>query len=73
MELYLHDNTPAKEGEKHGPKGPTHCGTCRDIDYEYQAEEHVKEIEIDHPQVVRIESSNGIVWARNAEGKFIRG
>ena len=28
MKLYLHDNTPAKPGENHGPDGPTHAGTA---------------------------------------------
>jgi hypothetical protein len=56
MILYLHDNDPAGPGEKHGPRGPTHCGTIRDVDYEYQAEQWALDIASDHPNVVRIES-----------------
>jgi hypothetical protein len=54
MKLHLHDATPSEPGNKHGPRGPTHCGDLS-VDHEYQAEERVKEIEADHPHVMRIE------------------
>ena len=74
MILYLHDNTPAGPGEKHGSRGPTHCGTIRDVDYEYQVEEHVKMVEEDHDFVVRIECLElGCEWNRDANKKFVRG
>lgn len=70
MRLYLHDNTPAGPGEPHGERGPTHCGSVS-VDYEYQAEMWVEEIEKDHPHVVRIECPDlGREWRRNESGKF---
>jgi hypothetical protein len=52
MKLHLHDDDPAKPGEKHGKEGPTHCATVT-VDYEYQVEMWVHdEIGADYPQVV---------------------
>lgn len=71
MRIHLHDNTPAAPGEPHGPRGPTHCGGIT-VDYEYQVEAWVQEIEKDHPNVVRVECPDiGREWKRNASGKFI--
>lgn len=71
MKLHLHDSTPAGPGERHGPRGPTHCGDVN-VDYEYQAEMHVQEIEQNYPQVVRVECPTiGREWKRDASGKFV--
>lgn len=71
MKLYLHDNTPAGPGEPHGERGPTHCGNVGPVDYEYQVEMWVQEIETDHPHVVRIECpAIGREWKRDGSGKF---
>lgn len=70
MKLYLHDNKPAREGEKHGERGPTHCATIT-VDYEYQVEQWVIELEKDEPDVVRAECPDiGREWRRNEHGKF---
>ena len=65
--LYCHDATPAKEDEKHGIMGPTHCATVR-VDYEYQAEMWVQDIQEDYPQIVRID-----VPTLNREWKRVNG
>lgn len=71
MKLYLHDNTPAAPGEKHGERGPTHCGSVT-FDYDYQAVEWIKDVGKDYPHVVRVECPDlGKEWLRNAEGKFV--
>lgn len=71
IELELHDDTPAGPGEKHGPAGPTHCGSVK-VDYEYQAEMWVQEIQADHPTVVRIVAKEiGREWKRGADGQFV--
>lgn len=60
MAYYLHDNTPAASGEKHGARGPTHCGTYHgSFDYEYQVEMWLEETAADYPMVVRIETGDG--------------
>jgi len=70
IELELHDDTPAGPGEKHGPGGPTHCGTVR-VDYEYQAEMWVQDIQTDYPKVVRVVAKElGRGWRRNSGGVF---
>lgn len=51
MKLFLHDNTPAKPGEKHGEDGPIHTGSV-DVDYEYQVEQWVIEVGHDHAKIV---------------------
>lgn len=67
MKVYLHDDTPAKPGEKHGIRGPTHCGTAT-VDYEYQVEMLVEEAAADHPHVVRIECPDlGREWKRDGD------
>lgn len=72
MKLYLHDNTPAAVGEKHGERGPTHMGTIHDLDYEYQAEQWVIDLEKDDLAIVRIECpSLGCEW-RRINNKFER-
>jgi hypothetical protein len=71
IEIELHDNTPAGPGEKHGP-GPTHCGTVR-VEYEYQAEMWVQDIETDYPHVVRVVAKDGSAqreWKRDERGSF---
>ena len=70
MKVFYHDDTPAKPGEKHGTEGPTHCATAN-VDYEYQAEQHVIDAEKDYPFVVRIDCPElKRSWKRNASGKF---
>jgi hypothetical protein len=66
MKLELHDaDTTAT---KHGSSGPTHAGSVT-VDYEYQAEEWVKEIEQDYPDIVRLVLDNGREW-RRVNGRF---
>lgn len=68
MKLHLHDNKPDEKG-KHGPRGPTHCADV-DVDYEYQAEQWVIELE-EEKNIVRIECPDlGREWRRNEHGKF---
>jgi hypothetical protein len=70
VKLYLHDDKPAKEGEVHGERGPTHCATIT-VDYGYQVEQWVIELEKDEPDVVRAECPDiGREWRRNEHGKF---
>lgn len=55
MNIYLHDgrpDIPLAPGAPDEGQGPTHCGTIR-VDYDYQVEEWVKELERDHKRVVR--------------------
>lgn len=69
MKIHLHDDTPAKPGEKHGPEGPTHCASVN-IDYEYQAEMWVKDIEVDSPEIVRVDAPDlGREWKRDPDTK----
>lgn len=71
MKVHLYDNTPAAPGEKHGERGPTHCADIT-VDYEYQVEMWVEEIEQYQTEVVRIECPTlRREWLRNAEGKFV--
>jgi hypothetical protein len=71
VKAFLHDNEPAGPGEKHGERGPTHCGTIT-VDYEYQIEQWVIELEHDASYVVRIECPDlGREWKRNESGKFV--
>jgi hypothetical protein len=71
--LHCFDNTPAEPGQKHGPLGPTHCldvGKQGTIEYEYQAEIWVQELETEAPDIVRIECpALNRTWVRT-EGKF---
>lgn len=71
--LHCFDDKPAKPGEKHGELGPTHCanvGGNGTIEFPYQAEMWVQEIEKDYPEVVRIECpALNRIWVRN-HGKF---
>ncbi len=70
IRLECHDNTPTGPGEKHGHEGPTHCRTVR-VDYEYQAEMWVQELQADYPEVVRIVSHElEREWKRDEQGKF---
>jgi hypothetical protein len=70
MKAHLFDNTTAQPGEKHGPLGPTHYGTIT-VDYAYQVEQWVIDLEEAEPQVVRIECPDlGRKWLRNDLGKF---
>jgi len=70
IKLYLHDDNPAGPGEPHGERGPTHCGTVT-VDYEYQAEMWIKEIEGIEPMIVRIECPDlGREWHR-IDGSFL--
>jgi hypothetical protein len=70
MEITLHDNTPAAPGEKHGRDGPTHAGSVR-VDYEYQAEMRVQDIEKDPHHIVRVWVPDlGREWLR-IDGKFV--
>lgn len=70
IELELHDDTPAEPDGKHGPGGPTHCGSVK-VDYEYQAEMWVEEIQTCHPKVVRVVAKElGREWLRNSDGIF---
>ena len=71
LSVFLHDGTPAGPGEKHGPRGPTHCGTTR-VDYAYQVEQWVSDLEKDQPKVVRIECPDiGREWRRDETGRFL--
>lgn len=71
MRAYLFDDTPAAPGEKHGERGPTHCATIT-VDYEYQVEMWVQEIEKDNPKVVRIECPTLLrAWKRDDKGVFV--
>lgn len=66
MELHDADTTAVK----HGAAGPTHAGTVT-IDFDYQAEEWVKEIERDHPRIVRLVLDGGRrEWTR-VDGRFV--
>lgn len=71
IKIHLFDNTPAKPGEKHGSLGPTHCGNIT-VDYEYQAEMWVQEIEKDYTHVVRVDVPDlGREWLRDDSGKMV--
>ncbi len=71
MKIHLHDDAPAKPGEKHGERGPTHCADVT-VDFEYQAEMWVADIETDHPNVVRVECpALGREWKRDGAGAFV--
>lgn len=71
MKAYLYDDTPAAAGEKHGPLGPTHRGTLT-VDYEYQVEEWVVDLERSEPKVVCIECPDLCrEWWRDECGKFV--
>jgi hypothetical protein len=71
LRLFLHDNTPAKEGEPHGEDGPTHAGTVQ-VDYEYQIETWVfDEIQSDYPRIIRARCPElSREWKRGSDGKF---
>lgn len=68
--LDMFDATPAKDGEPHGPKGPTHTMTTT-ADYEYQIEMYVDDAEQNFPSVVRIHSPElNREWVRGEDGKM---
>ena len=70
MKIHLFDDAPAKPGEKHGALGPCHCADIT-VDYEYQAEIWVDDVEQDYPHVVRVEvPALGRKWERK-NGKMI--
>lgn len=60
----LHD-AKVNDPVKNGMRGPTHAGTLR-VDYEYQFEEHLKEIHADHPDIVLIKVRDGREYRRGA-------
>jgi hypothetical protein len=71
MRLALFDNTPAGPGEKHGEYGPTHCGNVN-VDYEYQIEMWVSDIDRNYPMIVRaVCLAIGRTWARNDQGRMV--
>jgi hypothetical protein len=68
--LDLFDATPAKEGEPQGPKGPTHSATTT-VDYVYQAEMIIEDVQNDYPTIVRVHSPElGREWRRGEDGKM---
>ncbi len=72
MNVYFHDNTPAKPGEKHGPDGPTHCGSI-EVDYEYQAEQWVIEVGRDNPKIVYARCPElRRAWRREGDSKTMK-
>lgn len=81
MKIFLHDATtlldmkvsPQTLEPLHGERGPTHCGTL-EVDYPYQVEMWVKEIDQLYPRVTRIECpSLGREWRRDTTGIFREG
>lgn len=73
--LELHDAKPAAPGEKHGPRGPTHCANAR-YDYEYQVEQLLIDLVADPdgtwPGVVRvIDRAGERAWKRDGD-RFVR-
>ena len=67
--LHCYDDTPCKPEEvKPGALSPTHCftiGKGGSIEYAYQAEEWVHQVEEDYPGVVRVEClALGRTWIR---------
>jgi hypothetical protein len=68
MEIYLFDNTPDDAiVEEHGPMGPAHAGTVT-VDYEYQVEIWVEEVEKDHPNIVKAHCPDlGRMWERHED------
>ncbi len=81
MKLFLHDDTPAAPGEKHGPEGPTHAGTVR---FEYghgedlSLSDEIEQVAAKSPWIVRIvcpdlheQDGARCEWAR--EGRFFVG
>lgn len=58
--------------QKYGSRGPTtHCAVVRDLEYPYQVEQWVIDLETDEPQVVRCVCPElGRVWERRADGRF---
>jgi hypothetical protein len=85
MDVYLHDDTrlfdvngqpnaslydPVTFAPLHGHRGHTHAATVR-VDYEYQVEMWVDEVQKDHPNIVRIECPDlGREWIR-IDGRFV--
>lgn len=71
MKIELHDDTPARPGEKHGPGGPTHCANLQRPEYEYQLEQHLIDIVTDWPEVVRVwDPLTGREWLKS-DGAFV--
>lgn len=74
MNLYLHDDQPDQPRRLDAPdegQGPTHCATITDVDFDYQAEMWVADIEADHKHVVRVVTDTGREWRRGDDGKFV--
>ena len=75
--LHCYDDNPCKP-EDMTPKAlsPTHCfsiGNGGTIEYVYQAEEWVRQVEEDHREVVRVECPTlGRTWVRR-DGKMVEG
>lgn len=68
VRLELHDAN-VTDPVKGRMSSPTHAGTAH-VDYEYQAEEMVREIERDYPFIVRCALENGREWQR-IDGRFV--
>lgn len=71
MNIYLHDDPNAPDWKPGpDPQGPTHMGTVC-VEYEYQAEEWVKDIEGGVPMCVRVHvPALGREWVR-INGKMV--
>lgn len=85
MDIYLHDDEsffdvdgepnrnlydPVTFAPKHGHRGHTHAGTVR-VDYEYQVEMWVGEVQSNYPHIVRIECpAIRREWIR-VDGRFV--
>jgi hypothetical protein len=85
MEIYLHDDSrlidekgapnrnlydPVTFAPNHGHRGHTHAGTVR-VDYEYQVEMWVSEIQSGHPYIMRIECPEIEREWKRIDGKFV--
>ena len=70
MKVHFHDNKPAAPGEKHGPDGPTHCGSVS-VDYEYQVEMWVDEVEKDQPLIFKVRCPDLLREWHRKDGKMI--
>jgi hypothetical protein len=71
MILNLFDATPEDSDiTDHGPLGPAHAARI-EVDYEYQVEQWVIEIGIDHPEIVRAECEDiKRKWTRDSDRTF---
>jgi len=75
MELYLHDDTPAEPGQKHGVDGPTHAGTLS-FEYEHGGDvalsDEIEQVAANHKPIVRIRCGSlgkfeGCEWLREGD------